>query len=111
MIGKTITIIVTDEKIFYDWKKDKRSTEPIRRTVDCKHGYITKDVNDREIGITYMADGNYYGESYMLIFKKFEDELGKWRLVNTKFNKTLPFSELEKIMEEQEKYDELKIKI
>lgn len=113
--GRQMQIVVTNQIIYYDWNKNERSTYFMSKTADCKKGYVTKDANGREIGITYEADDktkvNIVHNAYMLFFKKYKDELGKYRLVKTKFDKPFLFSKLEEILETQDEFDDLQIEI
>lgn len=113
--GKQMQIVVTNQKIFYDWKNNEKSTFYMPINTECKKGYITKDLNGREIGITYEADDErklrIVGNAYMLLYKKYEDELGKYRLVKTKSGKIFPFCRLEEVLETEDQYDALQIEI
>ena len=111
LTGRQMNIIVTNEKMGYDWNKDKSYHYAIAVKHLCKNGYITKDQNGRNIGIVFMADGKFYGMAYMLFFKEYEKELGVWRLVKTKYNKKFLFEKLEGILKTQDKFDDLQINI
>ena len=110
LTGRQMNIIITNKKIGYDWNNDKRYPHAIAVKGLCKNGYITKDPNGREIGIVFMADGNFKEMAYMLFFKEYEKELGIWRLVTHNIEK-IPFSKLEEILEIQNEYTYCQIKI
>ena len=107
---REINIIITNQKIGYDWNKDKRYPYSIPVKTLSKNGYITKDENGREIGIAFMADGKFYGMAYMLFFKEYEHELGIWRLITHNIE-MISFSKLEEILEIQYEYTYCQIKI
>ena len=107
-------IVVTNQKVFYDWKNNECTNYYLPIGRECKRGYITKDLNGREIGITFEADDarkGFCGDAYMLFFKKYEDELGQWRLVKTTLGKTFPFSKLEEKLQDNSEFDDLQIEI
>ena len=100
-----LTIIITNQKVNYDWNEDRLATYDRGVGSNRKNGYLTRDTDGNDIGLVFMSDDRRtvrYGSAEIMFFRKYKEKYGRWRLIN--IGGRLPYSILEKKLSEKESY-------
>ena len=84
-VDPPLTIKITTEQGCYDLENDELTYQSMTPTKFRKTGYFVYDENNRHIGIVFERDNNinniHNGTAELMIFKKFHDQLGDWRII------------------------------
>jgi len=106
IIDNEKNIIIENKMASYDEKKDYFTYNLSSITSSRKNGFLVYDINKRNIGIVFMSDDKRTarcGNSEILFYKKYKQELGTWRIIKIN-NQYLSYEHLEKTLKEKGQY-------
>lgn len=96
-VDPPLTIKITKEQGCYDKEQDELTQDIKAPTELRKNGFYAYDENDRCIGIVFEHNtqcGIHNGAAELMIFKKFHEEFGDWRMIK-QAGKYLPYETLQ----------------